>query len=375
MSEKQWKEPVIHRGKLFGDDRVTRRRKQSGGDRVIHCEKYWMNRRCLTVVLLLLCTILVVACGTSDTYEQQEKGETVATVNKKKGEEPFLTFTDDAKKTVTLVRQPKRIVVITPEFLKMLYALGGEAVGRMTTSSIQVPPEAEHVQQLGTINQINVEQLTALKPDLVIGAPSFHTKLSDVMASNDIPFALLQMRAFDDVKEKAELLGKIVGNEAKAVEEVARTEKGMQELAGKLTKGERPSFVVLNVSPKNVSIQRANTTALEIGDLLQMDNVAKQMDPSPDSQTSAPYSMEKLVEAQPDFIFITVHGAAEVGMKKVKEELEGNPAWASLKAVQNKRAVVIPSDKFLTNPGFAYDESMAYMARIVYPHIFRKEKR
>ncbi len=36
--------------------------------------------------------------------------------------------------------------------------------------------------------------------------------------------------------------------------------------------------------------------------------------------------------------------------------------------------MVIPSEKFLTNPGLSYDESMMYLAQIVYPELFDNDE-
>ncbi|MNL89266.1 hypothetical protein D3C87_2194750 [compost metagenome] len=47
--------------------------------------------------------------------------------------------------------------------------------------------------------------------------------------------------------------------------------------------------------------------------------------------------------------------------------MESNPAWSSLKAVKEKKVIVMPSELFLTNPGLKYDESMTYLGQFVYP--------
>ncbi|MBT2218646.1 ABC transporter substrate-binding protein [Virgibacillus dakarensis] len=287
--------------------------------------------------------------------------------------EPFLEFADDSGEEVVLEEKPERIVVLAPEMLKMVYDLDGEAVGRMTPSSIPVPEAAENVPALGTVSQINTEALSALDPDLVIGSPNFHGDLRGLMESSDIPFALLQMRSFEDVKEKANLLGKILGKEDKASQMIAKAEAEMAAIQKRLPKGEAPSVVVLNVTPKSVSVQRANTTAIEIGELLGVKNVGENMEANPDSQTSAPYSLETLAEAQPDYVLLTIHGPEAAGQKKIEEELKGNPAWASLNAVKEGNVHLIPSEKYLSNPGFDYADTMEHMAQIVYPEVFGNE--
>ncbi|MBW7457806.1 ABC transporter substrate-binding protein [Paenibacillus sepulcri] len=340
-----------------------------------------------TIIAVLILALTAAACGQED--EADPASNLANTTNTTAAAAPvqdlsptkeeiaadgqstvFYTFQDDADKTVTLTAKPERIIVLAPEFLPVLYELGGKAVGRITVNASPVPEAAEDIQQLGTVGQVNVEQLVALKPDLVIGSTTFDAKLTDLMASNKIPLALLKMSSFESVKEKAELFGIITGNETKAGELIAKIEADMAGISSKIPADQHPTFTVLNVTPSSISLQRSNTTALEIGHLLGMTNIAEGMSASPNSATSAPYSMEALVAAQPDFIFMTIHGAQDKGMAKIQQDLEKNPAWASLTAVKEKRAMVIPADKFLTNPGFNYAESMKLMAQIVYPEIF-----
>ena len=314
--------------------------------------------------ILLMC-LAAAGCGSS----AKEDMSSLGSISSEDGiSSVYYSFEDDHGATVTLAKKPERIVVLTPQFLPMLYELGGEAVGYASSNSAIIPKGAEQVPQVGAVNEINVEQLTALSPDLVIGSPTFDEKLIDLMNSNDIPLALLRMASFDDVKQKAGLIGKIIGAEEQA-ELIKRTEEKMDDIRGKLPP-DRHTFAVLNVTTNSISIQRADTTALEIGELLNMTNIAKDMEPSPNSSTSAPYSIETLVAEQPDYIFIVIHGSEEKGMQKIQEDLEKNPAWASLQAVSEKRTHVLPANQFLSNPGFDYARSMEYMSKLIYPEIF-----
>ena len=331
--------------------------------------KLLQKNRIIGIAAAMLAVILMAACqqdeDTSATEEATEESQDNTTEE--------IAFTDSMDREVVLDGQPERIVVLAPEFLKLIYDLDGEAVGRMSTSSIPIPEQAEDLPELGTVNQINTEELVALSPDLVIGAPNFHADLEGIMENSDIPFALLDMRSFDDVKEMATLMGEILGKEELAAEKLQETEDEMQAIEDKLPSGEEPSIVVLNITPRSVSVQRSNTTALEIGDLLHVNNIGKDMEASPDSQTSAPYSLETIAEQQPDYILMTIHGSEEAGKETITDELEGNPAWSSLKAVQEGNVHIVPSEKYLSNPGLDYADTMQDMAEMVYPEVFKNE--
>lgn len=316
-----------------------------------------------SIIIGLTLLIGLVGCGQKSTTEKTE-------TNAINEESFYLTFNDDTDTEVVLKEKPERIAVLSSDSLAMLYELGGQAVGRLT-SSTPVPEEAKDVPELGTANEINVEELVALKPDLVIGTPTFHAKLADVLESNGIPLALLKTASFDDVKEKAKLFGKIIGAEEKADQLLAETESKMNETIAKIPTDDKKTVMILNVTPSSISIQKDNTTALEVAELLGFDNIAEELEASQKSPSTAPYSMEKMVEKQPDYIFMTIHGAEGAGLKKIESELKENPAWASLNAVKNNKAVVLPSQLFLVNPGFHYSEALDTMASIAYPELFQ----
>lgn len=320
------------------------------------------------MVLTIFGIVFMAACQQNESSSKEAVAKNQDDIDQEQ-----LSFTDSMEREVILEKRPEKIVVLSPEMLKMIYDLGGEAVGRMSTSAIPIPEEAQDLPELGTVNQINTEQLVALSPDLVIGSPNFHANLEGIMESSNIPFALLQMRSFDDVKEVALLIGEILDKEDIASQKIKEAEEEISNLQNKLPQDDHPSVVVLNVTAKSVSVQRANTTAIEIGDLLHVENIGKDMQANPDSQTSAPYSLETIVEKQPDYVLLTIHGSVDAGKEKIKEDLEANPAWNSLKAVQEGNVHIIPSEKYLSNPGFDYADTMKHMAEIVYPEVFHNE--
>ncbi|MDQ0273586.1 ABC transporter substrate-binding protein [Cytobacillus purgationiresistens] len=344
-----------------------------------------MNNLLLTkkwtgIIITIFTIIFIAACqqgeetpSTDNAAEERQEDTSNNVTNNDTNHTEEISFTDNMDREVVLDGQPERIVVIASEFLKLIYDLDGEAVGRMTTTSVPIPEEAEDVPELGTVSQINTEELLALSPDLVIGSSSWHADLEGILESSNIPLALLSMRSFDDVKEMATLMGEVLGKEELAAEKLQETEAEMKEVQDQLPSDQEPSVVILNVSSGSVSVQRANTTAIEIGDLLRVNNIGKNMEASPDSQTSAPYSLETIAEQQPDYILITIHGSVEAGQEKIAEELEGNPAWNSLKAVQEGNVHIIPSAMYLSNPGFDYADTMKHMAEIVYPDVFGNE--
>jgi len=280
--------------------------------------------------------------------------------------QPYLTFTDDAGQEVVLQSKPERIVILNGA-LEMFYQLGGQAVGRANVPAVPVPEGAETVEDVGQINQVSLEKITSLRPDLVIGHPFFHTSLTDALAVGGIPLAMLKFERYEDIQSKGRLFGSIIGNEAASESALKETDKRIQDLIAKVP-GRSPTFAILTIMPMGISIQVSDSLALDIAEQLKMKNAAS-APPSGQIPGSVPYSIEKLIEADPDYLFISVHGTEEFGKEKLRGDLESNPAWAALRAVKEGRMAFLPSD-FVNPAGLNVDRTFEYMAKLVYPEIY-----
>lgn len=282
----------------------------------------------------------------------------------------FLTFTDDAGREVTLPSRPKKIIVLSPQLLDLLYAVDGTAIARATSTGGTVPEEAKSLEEVGGITTVNTEKLLSLKPDLVLGSTSFHRDLTSVLETSGVPLALFNLSTYEDLREKALLFGKFADTETKATEALTELEGQINELTAKVPAGSSPSYIMLNVTPSSITVQREHTVGLEVAEMLHMTNVAATLEASQKSPSTAPFSLEKIVELDPDYVFLLIHGAREDGEKKIESDLANQPAWASLRAVKEQRMAILPSNLLLSHPGFRLNESVEYLAKLVYPEIY-----
>lgn len=337
---------------------------------------FMLLRKPISHVLIGSLVLSIAAgCGKTEKGILEKENQGVKTLAEASQEpaKPFLSFKDDAGRSISLLSQPKRIAVLSPQLLDLLYAVDGTAIAKTSSTGVTVTEKANGIEDVGGITTVNTEKLLSLKPDLVIGSTSFHRDLANVLDSSQIPFALFSLSTYKDLKEKTPLFGKLAGTENKANDELAKLDRNIAELTAKLP-NQSPSFVMLNVTPSSVSVQRSNTVGLEVASMLRMKNVAETMEASQNSPSTAPYSLEKLVALNPDYVFILIHGARADGEKKVQSDLASQPAWKSLRAVKENRMVVLPSDLLLSNPGFRLNESVAYLAKTVFPEIYGNGK-
>mgnify|MGYP001409948026 FL=1 len=101
---------------------------------------------------------------------------------------------------------------------------------------------------------------------------------------------------------------------------------------------------------------------------LNVENISDSVEVGVDTRT---FSLEKILQEDPDFIFVQTMGS---DLEKITERLKAdafdNPAWASLTAVKEDRYIVLPKDLYLYKPNDRYPEAYEGLAKMIYPEIF-----
>ena len=73
-------------------------------------------------------------------------------------------------------------------------------------------------------------------------------------------------------------------------------------------------------------------------------------------------SMEALLVANPDYIFVVAQGNEEKAEEAFYKAYKSNPAWNSLKVVQNNKIIMLPKDLFNYKPNARWAESYRLIA-------------
>ena len=178
---------------------------------------------------------------------------------------------------------------------------------------------------------------------------------------------------WDEVKDKLILMGKIYGVPEKGEAAAAKLDQQVKAVTEKLPKdGKR--IVIMHATPSNVTVELENSIAGCVAKMLGFQNVAVGATPIKGKPEKTPYSMEALVEKNPEIIFITFMGDSEEIENRLRADVKSNPAWASLEAVRNNKVYLLPERLFLLNPGLHYPDAVKYMAKTVYPEVFKDDK-
>jgi len=272
-----------------------------------------------------------------------------------------LTVTDDAGRSVTVPKEPQRIVSLSASNTELVYALGleGKLVGVDDYSDY--PLEAKAKEKIGSFSKPNLEKIVSLAPDLVL-ATNIHVKtVLPELENRGLRVIVFQPAKMNAVPANLRLLGKVGGAADKGEGAAARMEQRIAQVVAK-TKGAPRTRVFFELSPDLISVG---------GDTFLDDMIAKAggENIARDVQGAWPkLSPEAVVLKDPEVIILSDHGSESGAV--TAEIVRGRPGWAAVAAVKTGRIVLLPDQNLTNRPGPRAVEGLEFIARTLHPDLF-----
>lgn len=224
----------------------------------------------------------------------------------------------------------RRIVSLAPSSTELLFALGvgDRLVGR--TTWCLYPPEARRVPSVGDGLNPNIEAVVARQPDLVV---LYRSQLTDAAAVQlgrlGIQAVVLAQDRLEDVAHAARVLGPLIGRKA-AGDSIAA---GMEALLSGAPPAPiaRVAFVVWDNPPIVIG---GGSYLDQLATLAGGANVFHDL-----GGASATVSIETIVARDPDVILVLSDSSALPAFSQRRE-------WRAIRAVRERRFVVLPADLF-----------------------------
>ncbi|MDF2519817.1 MAG: transporter substrate-binding protein [Clostridia bacterium] len=280
-----------------------------------------------------------------------------------------ITFVDSLGKTLTLKKNPQRVVCLYTSYLDLWDMSGGKVVGRIDTKE-NVPEAAKNVETVGLYTNPNLEKILALQPDLVLINSDIASQVAliPMLESSKIPYVALKYDTFKDYLKILKIYTELTDREDLYQSKGIAVAQKVDAILAKVPRDRVPSVLLLLGSTKSVSVRLPDTTVGEMLKDLGAVNIA--YDPSLSAADMQVFSMERVIEKNPDFIFAQTMGDVEETTARIKKDVESNPAWSYLTAVKEGRYIFLPKDLFLFKPNDRYAEAYEQLAKILYPDIF-----
>lgn len=279
------------------------------------------------------------------------------------------TFTDAMGREVALDAAPEHTVALLGSYGEVWIAAGGYLAGT-TQDAIESPGAVAQggVTNLGSHSEPNMELLMELEPDFVIlsADAAAHPAIAEILEDAGIPCAFFSIYDWRAYMDTLSLFTRITGREdlyeaqlqsvqapIEALIESAQTQPGY---------GERTALLLRAYSTSVKAKGNADTVAGPILTDMGLINIA-----DGDSALSENLTLEAILEADPDYIFVVAMGTdLEAAQKTLEDTLLSNPAWSTLTAVREGRFVTLDRELFHLRPNARWAESYQMIYDLLY---------
>ncbi|MGK5730480.1 ABC transporter substrate-binding protein [Streptomyces sp. URMC 124] len=304
------------------------------------------------VALSVAAALSLAACGSSDAKDEAGKDNGSGSKSVAQGGKDFGKAAEDTAKlgtdakpgqfprTVThalgkteLKERPKRVVVLDVGELDNVVSLGIKPVGWAPSEGSQEIPEylkkdVGEPKSVGTINNLDLEAINELKPDLILGSKLRAEKNYKELAK--IAPTVFSIRPGFTWKENYLLNAAALDKTDDAKKQIADYEAKARKLGEDLG-GDKPTISMVRYLPQFTRLYAQQSF---IGTILKDAGLPRPKIQQAD-KLAVEISPEQIDKADGDWIFTGVYGAPE---KTKRDAAEGNPLWKSLKAVKEDRA-------------------------------------
>lgn len=322
--------------------------------------------------LLIILAFGVVAMLTACASEEKDgsKGESVNQQSEKEVVAEVTENTDgvDSAELNDLLAQfpdalPERIITTSVPLAEMLQLLDITPIG-VPTSTNPLPAEFDTIERIGSPMQPDMEVLTNLQPDLIIGAKSLKSSLEKNLEGIDLQTAYLPTDSFEDLKLSFKTLGTYFGKEDQMNEVLTKLVDKELELVKEGEGKDLPSVMLMIGTADSFMVMSEKSYVGSLIKRLGAENIATSVLKVTD--TYSPINMEDVVVADPDIILVLAsgdHGASEDMFKK---EVESNDTWTKLSAYKNNNVHILDYEVFGVTSIKNADKALSEIATYFY---------
>ena len=312
-----------------------------------------------------------------------------------------VSFIDAIDDRVTIRKRPERVVCLYDSYLELWDLAGGKVIGRVE-SKRTVPEPSKDAEVIGKTGAASIEKIIALEPDLVILSPTMNgqNNLIDMLKQNKISYIAIKyqnvMEYLKVLKIFTELTGRndlyikngveVVNRVKEIVFKVAESNRIINgdgaevngtvnnELENNSNERKTIKILLLFATSRGITVKLPNSSVGSMLEDLGTMNIASGLAGGfgvLDAETQI-FSLEKIIEENPDFIFVeSMGGTVQETKNMIDTELGKNNAWNSLDAVRNCRLIYLEKELYTYKPNTRYPEAYEKLARTLYPEVFR----
>ena len=274
-------------------------------------------------------------------------------------------FVDDLGRIVT-VSNPKRVACLLGSFAQVWQLAGGEVVATADDAwddlKLELPEDCVN---LGNTKELSLELLLSANPDFILARANTRQNLEwkETLEATGIPTAYFDVSDFGDYLRLLELCTNLTGRKDLYEQHGLAVREQIGDVLEQAKKrGTAPSVLCMRASATMVTVKNSEDNVL--GEMLKSLGCVNIADS--DSALLENLSLEKILEEDPDYIFIVQRGDNAEGMKAyVENMMQENPAWLELTAVQQGRLYFMDKNLYNLKPNHRWGEAYEKLEEIL----------
>ena len=266
-----------------------------------------------------------------------------------------VTITGSDGVSVTLEKQPKKVVSGGPNITEILYQLGVEDTIIARTDYCDFPSEVTSIPSIGTLMEPNIEAIVASEPDLVIASAHFNEENRNKLAQLGIPvLALFEEHDLTGIYEVITLLGQAMNVNQEAATTVEDMKREITDIETKLEGIEAKTvYYVVGYGEYGDFTAGGDTFVHEIIEAAGGQNIASDVN-------GWGYNLETLLEKDPEYILL---GIGE------KEAFINAPNYKELTAVKQNKVFEIDRN-LIDRQTYRNAQGVLAIAKVLHSDIF-----
>jgi iron complex transport system substrate-binding protein len=268
---------------------------------------------------------------------------------------------DDAGRTVRVPQPVNRIVSLAPSLTETVYALGLQDRLVGDTDYCDYPPDAQKKTKVGGGLNPSLEQIAALRPDLVLVTKSFN-RLETVNSLENLGISsyATDPHTVEEIISSSKKLSDVLGVPQAGVSVAGEMQRHLSDLSRRLAAV--PAKRVLFVVWTQPLISVGKTTF--IADALRHAGAVSIID---SDQDWPQVSLEEVAHLQPDYLVFAESHSSETTASTI-DSLATLPGWHIVDAVTKRRVAVI--SEAVNRPAPRIISAIEDLAKQLHPEAF-----
>lgn len=315
-----------------------------------------LGKKIILAITALSLTIAAAGCTGKTAAVNPQETTAAAKTSDSKTQYP-LTIKDSNGDEVTIDKEPSKVVSLGPNITETIFAIGAgsKLVGR--TDFCDYPEEAKKVQAVGNLSDPSIEKIAELKPDLVFASTHVKPEVEKKLKELGIKVVYLYSEeSFDGVYKTIGDMGKLLNAQQGSDKVVADMKAKVAMVQDKVKGLNKPTLYYVVGYGKSQFTAGKDTFIGKIIEMAGAKNAA-------DDVTGWNYSLEKLVEKNPDMLVCSKYFDSKKGIQAAE-------GYKDLKAVKDGKLYEIDNN-MLDRQGPRLADGLYELAKIVHPEAFK----